>query len=166
MNEESQSVIRLHIPSQGWESQGTYRTHIPVTPSVQKNFSIKTVVRSKVFGITSSFQSFILFIFKEEIHLFFCWWHYFNLNISYWYLGSVWIGLILLKLKIYYWNHCSKIIFKCVNSTVRPIFNEKVTEKLCLWVCKQCINVLFTVEKSTKPAIEKKKKKKMLKTQT
>ena len=23
----------------------------------------------------------------------------------------------------------NKIIFKCVNSTVRPIFNEKVTEK-------------------------------------
>ena len=23
-------------------------------------------------------------------------------------------------------KHCSKIIFKCVNSTVRPIFNEKV----------------------------------------
>ena len=42
---------------------------------------------------------------------------------------------------------------------MRPIFNEKVTEKLCLWVCKQCINVLFTVEKSTKPALDKKKKK-------
>ena len=23
------------------------------------------------------------------------------------------------------WKHCSKIIFKCVNSTVGPIFNEK-----------------------------------------
>ena len=42
---------------------------------------------------------------------------------------------------------------------MRPIFNEKVTEKLCLWVCKQCIDVLFTVEKSTKPALDKKKKK-------
>ena len=27
------------------------------------------------------------------------------------------------------WKHCSKIIFKCMNSTVGPIFNEKVTEK-------------------------------------
>ena len=26
-------------------------------------------------------------------------------------------------------KHCSKIIFKCVNSTMRPIFNEKVAEK-------------------------------------
>ena len=31
------------------------------------------------------------------------------------------------------WKHCSKIIFKCVNSTVRPIFNEKVVEKWGLW---------------------------------
>ena len=29
----------------------------------------------------------------------------------------------MLKLKTYCWNHCSKIIFKCVNSTVKPIFN-------------------------------------------
>ena len=27
------------------------------------------------------------------------------------------------------WKHYSKIIFKCVNSTVRPIFNRKVAEK-------------------------------------
>ena len=33
------------------------------------------------------------------------------------------------------WKHCSKIIFKCVNSAVRPIFNEKkVIEKCNLWV--------------------------------
>ena len=32
------------------------------------------------------------------------------------------------------WKYCSKIIFKCVNSTVRPIFNEKVAEKWSLWV--------------------------------
>ena len=24
------------------------------------------------------------------------------------------------------WKYCSKIIFKCVNSTMRPIFNEKL----------------------------------------
>ena len=52
-------------------------------------------------------------------------------------LGSVWIGLILLKLKIYCWNHCSKIIFKCVNNTVRPIFNEKVAKKWNFWVHEQ-----------------------------
>ena len=54
-------------------------------------------------------------------------------------LGSVWIRLILLKLKIYYWNHWSKIIFKYVNSTVGPIFNEKVAKKWNLWVHKQYI---------------------------
>ena len=32
------------------------------------------------------------------------------------------------------WKHYSKIIFKCVNSTVGPIFNEKVAEKWNLWV--------------------------------
>ena len=59
-------------------------------------------------------------------------------------LGSVWIGLILLKLKIYCWNHDSKIIFKCVNNTVGPIFNEKIDKKWNLWVRKQCTDALFT----------------------
>ena len=43
--------------------------------------------------------------------------------------GSVWIELILLKLKTENLKHCSKIIFKCVNSTVGPIFNEKIDKK-------------------------------------
>ena len=33
------------------------------------------------------------------------------------------------KLKLKTEKYCSKIIFKCVNSTVGPIFNEKVAEK-------------------------------------
>ena len=33
----------------------------------------------------------------------------------------LWIQFILLKTKN--WKHYSKIIFKCVNSVVRPIFN-------------------------------------------
>ena len=37
------------------------------------------------------------------------------------YVGSVQIELILLKPENK--KHCNKIIFKCVNSTVRPIFN-------------------------------------------
>ena len=45
-------------------------------------------------------------------------------------LGSFWIELILLKLEIKNWKYCSKIIFKCVNSTVRPIFNKKSDWKL------------------------------------
>ena len=44
------------------------------------------------------------------------------------------------------WKHCSKIIFKCVNSIMGPIFNEKVVEKWNLWVHKQCTNALFTVD--------------------
>ena len=43
-----------------------------------------------------------------------------------------------------------------MNSTVRPIFNKKVTEKWNLWVREQCTDALFTVEKSTKPAQKKK----------
>ena len=27
------------------------------------------------------------------------------------------------------WKHCSKIIFKCVNSVMGPIFNESFVEK-------------------------------------
>ena len=96
-------------------------------------------------------------------------------------LGSVWIGLILLKLKTYCWNHCSKIIFKCVNNAVWPIFNEKIDKKWNLWVCEQYTNALFT-EKWSKVAatvhvpymnsvacwgkgVKKKKRKKKEKTQ-
>ena len=32
------------------------------------------------------------------------------------------------------WKDCNKIIFKCVNSVVWPIFNENFVEKRCLWV--------------------------------
>ena len=37
--------------------------------------------------------------------------------------GLFGLSLLLLKLKTENWKYCSKIIFKCVNSTVRPIFN-------------------------------------------
>ena len=63
--------------------------------------------------------------------------------------GSVWIELILLKLKTENWKHCSKIIFKCVNNAVGPIFNEKVAEKWNLWVHEQYTDALFIAEKST-----------------
>ena len=41
-----------------------------------------------------------------------------------------------------------------------PIFNEKVAEKWNLWVRKQCMDILFTVKKSTNVGWKKKKKKK------
>ena len=54
--------------------------------------------------------------------------------------GPFGLSLLLLKLKvaeIENWKHCSKIIFKCVNNAVGPIFNEKVVEKWYLWVREQ-----------------------------
>ena len=57
-------------------------------------------------------------------------------------------GYNLFLLKTENWKHSSKIIFKCVNSVVRPIFNEKVTEKWILCAREQCIRTLFTREKS------------------
>ena len=38
----------------------------------------------------------------------------------------------------------SKKIFKCVNNTVGPIFNEKIDKKWNLWVHEQCTDALFT----------------------
>ena len=42
------------------------------------------------------------------------------------------------KLKLKTKKYCNKINFKCMNSTVGVIFNEKVAEKWNLWVHKQC----------------------------
>ena len=70
-------------------------------------------------------------------------------------LGSVWIELILLKLKTENWKHCNKIIFKCVNSAVEPIFNEKVAEK---WWETWTVGAKLTAEKSKHFARKKKKK--------
>ena len=47
-----------------------------------------------------------------------------------------------------------------MNSTVGLIFNKKVAEKCNLWVCEQCTDALFTVEKITNAGLKKKRKKK------
>ena len=47
--------------------------------------------------------------------------------------GCVWIELIFVETENWNWKHCSEIIFKCVNSAMRPIFNKKVVEKCNLW---------------------------------
>ena len=68
-------------------------------------------------------------------------------------LGSVWIELIFAETKNWNWKHYSKIIFKCVNSAIGPIFNEKncwKVEFVGLWTVHRS---LFTVEKSTFTAI-------------
>ena len=44
--------------------------------------------------------------------------------------------LLIFRLNTIYfaenWKHCNKIIFKCVNSTMGPIFNEKIDKnKIC-----------------------------------
>ena len=64
------------------------------------------------------------------------------------------------KLKNVNWKHCSKIIFKCVNSTVEPIFNEKVAKKWSLGVHEHCIeptSVHCALKKSQKSRLKKKK---------
>ena len=74
-------------------------------------------------------------------------------------LGSVWIQLIFAETKNWNWKHCNEIIFKCVNSTVRPIFNEKVAESVICGTCEQCTGALFTINLSTIVGWTKKKKK-------
>ena len=50
------------------------------------------------------------------------------------YLRSIWIELILLKLKTENWKHCNKIIFKCVNSAVRTVHGRIVKScGYCSW---------------------------------
>ena len=44
-------------------------------------------------------------------------------------LGSVWIELIFVEIENWNWKHCNKIIFKCINNAVKPIFNKKVAER-------------------------------------
>ena len=44
-----------------------------------------------------------------------------------------------LLLKIENKKYCSKINFKCVNSTVRPSFKENFAEKITCGFCEQCI---------------------------
>ena len=67
----------------------------------------------------------------------------------------MWIYILCVRLdRIYFaktenWKHCSKIIFKYVNSIVKPIFNEKIAENWNLWIYKQCTDVPFIVGKST-----------------
>ena len=56
------------------------------------------------------------------------------------------------------WKHCSKIIFKCVNSIVRPIFNKKVAKKCNLWDREQYTYALFTVDKVNNCGLKKKKR--------
>ena len=72
-------------------------------------------------------------------------------------LESVWIELSLLKLKTENWKHYSKINFKCVNSTVGPICNEKIAEKWSLWD-----TWIVPWENWSKVAVWKKKKKKKM----
>ena len=71
-------------------------------------------------------------------------------------MGSFGLNLLLLKLKTENWKYCSKIIFKCVNSIVRFIFNiflvlvvpwnawsegkKKKKGKTQLWIQRKTLN--------------------------
>ena len=59
------------------------------------------------------------------------------------YYGSVWIELIVAETEN--WKYCSKIIFKCVNSVVGPIFNIfKYVNSACTvhkqWILSMKVN--------------------------
>ena len=72
--------------------------------------------------------------------------------------GCVWIELILLKLKTENWKNCSKIIFKCMNSDVGPIFNEKVAKKRFMGPMNSARDLLVW-PKAIETCLSKKKKK-------
>ena len=64
--------------------------------------------------------------------------------------------------KIKNWKYCSKIIFKNMNSIMRPIFNEKFDEKCNLWdpwtVHEYTIHYWLSQKVQLKPKKIKKKK--------
>ena len=76
---------------------------------------------------------------------------------------SVWIQFIFAKIENWNWKHYSEIIFKFVNSAVKPIFNEKVIEKCNLrdpWTVHGCIVHSWLVNNCGLKQKKKKKKKK------
>ena len=114
-----------------------------------------------------SLASFSFFFFFEGKHIF----HLASLMTPKWLdkrgpiktLESVWIPLILLKTENQ--EYCSKIIFKCVNNTVRPIFNENFVEKRGLWVPWSVYRTYWNSHHTHK-TLQKKKKKRKCRTQT
>ena len=52
------------------------------------------------------------------------------------------------KLKIYYWKYCSKIIFKYVNSAVRPSFKTKFTFFYTCGSLEQCTGLKKKIPKT------------------
>ena len=83
------------------------------------------------------------------------------MSITYLYLKLAIMLCMILKVRLdrtYFvetknWKHYSKIIFKCVNSTMGLIFNEKVAEKWDLWVSWIVHGTHWCVEKSNITAI-------------
>ena len=120
---------RLLVFSQGWKS--CLLGHIC-------SFNAPLAIKSR--PQVNLFVCFKLYILPVQVVHHFFFFSFFNILQD---IRSVWIEFILLKLKIKNWKHYSKIIFKCVNSTIRPIFNEKFDKKWNLWIRKQCTDVLF-----------------------
>ena len=70
-------------------------------------------------------------------------------------------GLSLLLLKTENWKHCSKIIFKCVNSIMGPIFNIFLIREQCMhsvWTVHTLFTTVKSVPQSQKMRAKKKKK--------
>ena len=86
------------------------------------------------------------------------------------YVGSVQIQLILLKTEN--WKHCKKIIFKCVNSAVGPIFNFFFLNKVVVGPVNSALCLLYSESMCMNSAVtihtlwEKKKGNMKLKTHT
>ena len=74
---------------------------------------------------------------------------------SHWLRGSVWIQLIFAK----NWKHCSKIIFKYVNSVLGPFLMKKLLKSGVCGTYEQCTGALFMGE-YVKSWGQKKKKRK------
>ena len=75
-------------------------------------------------------------------------------------MGPFGLNLLLLKLKTENWKQCSKIIFKCVNSTVWLIFNIFFMNKVTVGLINSTATVLFVPSFLQNAWNEKKKKKK------
>ena len=96
---------------------------------LQTLISIQTMQRAPISQYHHHHHHLLLLLLLLLLILCVCVWNQNNII-----LGSVWIELILLKLKTENWKHCSKIIFKYMNSNMGPNFNEKITQKWDLWV--------------------------------
>ena len=98
---------------------GETNTHRKKETCLELKLETETLNHS-LYSPTSCGIWFFLFFFP---YLIFVSTVFLRLVIVYWHRGFVWMPLITKN-----WKHCSKIIFKWVNSAVKPNFKEKFAE--------------------------------------